>query len=442
MMPQDVRHLLAGYATNSLSEEERKALFAAALEDQSLFDEMMLEQPLAELLADPNARDELSQTLIKESQLTETEPVSAAAASPFLIRSASQSETSRSRSWESSVSPAPAQKKRPWVNRLPFALAAASVALAIFGISAYQFVGNKQPSVAVNQKTAEPAVESQGENRSPEVLTEERRGEPENVASKSAKPKLEALKQSNVPAGSAVVNRTEMPQTEADAPQNELKKRAAENAVIEIDDLSRRQSRRQRAVTAQDGSPTSPTVAAAPNTPSPNTPSPNTPSPTTSSPVAASPAESSRTMSAETNTAAAPVAEGFATPQELPAQRGSPASARTRAPAVSKLEDSAKPLAISQPNQVVFFHLEGQRQLYTEATLPPGSSVEVRVASTEKFVLQTSSSSKLKIKKASETTYLVELPKEQQSFTMRVVEQSTVGTKSKAAVTELRVVVK
>ena len=37
-MPQrDIEKLLGGYATDTLTEEERKELFAAALRDQSLF---------------------------------------------------------------------------------------------------------------------------------------------------------------------------------------------------------------------------------------------------------------------------------------------------------------------------------------------------------------------------------------------------------------------
>jgi hypothetical protein len=61
----DIRKLMGGYAAGTLTEEERRELFAAALEDQELFDELMREEPLRELLADPASRFELRQALEK-----------------------------------------------------------------------------------------------------------------------------------------------------------------------------------------------------------------------------------------------------------------------------------------------------------------------------------------------------------------------------------------
>ena len=58
MSRQEMEKLLGGYATGTLSAEEREALFAAALEDQQLFDALAREQPLRDLLADPAARAE------------------------------------------------------------------------------------------------------------------------------------------------------------------------------------------------------------------------------------------------------------------------------------------------------------------------------------------------------------------------------------------------
>lgn len=55
----DAEKLLGGYATGSLTEDERRDLFAAALEHQALFDAMADEEALRELLADPAARAEL-----------------------------------------------------------------------------------------------------------------------------------------------------------------------------------------------------------------------------------------------------------------------------------------------------------------------------------------------------------------------------------------------
>ncbi|MCC7499161.1 MAG: hypothetical protein IT160_16375 [Bryobacterales bacterium] len=55
--------LLGGYAAGTLTPQERKALFEAALTDQTLFDALAREEPLRELLADPEARAELRAAL-------------------------------------------------------------------------------------------------------------------------------------------------------------------------------------------------------------------------------------------------------------------------------------------------------------------------------------------------------------------------------------------
>lgn len=59
MTPDDARKLLGGYATGSLTEAERTALFQAALEDQELFEELAAEQALKEVLDEPGARQRL-----------------------------------------------------------------------------------------------------------------------------------------------------------------------------------------------------------------------------------------------------------------------------------------------------------------------------------------------------------------------------------------------
>jgi hypothetical protein len=59
MTPLEVRKLVGGYATGSLSDEERQLLLEAALEDQDLFDELMGEHALKELLDEPGARARL-----------------------------------------------------------------------------------------------------------------------------------------------------------------------------------------------------------------------------------------------------------------------------------------------------------------------------------------------------------------------------------------------
>jgi hypothetical protein len=59
----DVEKLLGGFATNSLTEQERTKLLAAALENQTLFDALADEQALKELLDDPRSRRLLIQAL-------------------------------------------------------------------------------------------------------------------------------------------------------------------------------------------------------------------------------------------------------------------------------------------------------------------------------------------------------------------------------------------
>jgi hypothetical protein len=56
MNRQEIEKLLGGYATGTLTPQEEQALFAAALEDQRLFNALAREQPLRELLRDPAAR--------------------------------------------------------------------------------------------------------------------------------------------------------------------------------------------------------------------------------------------------------------------------------------------------------------------------------------------------------------------------------------------------
>ncbi len=59
MSKDEARKLLGGYATGSLTEAERTALFQAALEDQELFDDLAGEQVLKEVLDEPGARQRL-----------------------------------------------------------------------------------------------------------------------------------------------------------------------------------------------------------------------------------------------------------------------------------------------------------------------------------------------------------------------------------------------
>jgi hypothetical protein len=66
MNPQEIEKLLGGYATDTLTEEERRTLFEAALGNQALFDALADEQALRELLEDPPSRAHLLAALREE----------------------------------------------------------------------------------------------------------------------------------------------------------------------------------------------------------------------------------------------------------------------------------------------------------------------------------------------------------------------------------------
>ena len=59
----DILDLLGRYATGSLTEEERKRLFAAAIDDQQLFEQLLQEQDVKQLLEEPGARDRMIHAL-------------------------------------------------------------------------------------------------------------------------------------------------------------------------------------------------------------------------------------------------------------------------------------------------------------------------------------------------------------------------------------------
>lgn len=56
-MSEEARHLIGGWATDSLSQAERRHLLSAALDDQDLFETLVEEDGLRELLADTAARE-------------------------------------------------------------------------------------------------------------------------------------------------------------------------------------------------------------------------------------------------------------------------------------------------------------------------------------------------------------------------------------------------
>lgn len=65
-MTDDPRDLLGGHATGSLSAEEKRRLYRTALDDQALFDALMDEEPLREVLEDPAAAARMRAVLAEE----------------------------------------------------------------------------------------------------------------------------------------------------------------------------------------------------------------------------------------------------------------------------------------------------------------------------------------------------------------------------------------
>jgi len=66
-MKSPAERLLGGQAFGTLTDEERRELYAAALEDQEIFDALAEQEPLRELLADRAVRNELLDTLDRPS---------------------------------------------------------------------------------------------------------------------------------------------------------------------------------------------------------------------------------------------------------------------------------------------------------------------------------------------------------------------------------------
>ena len=62
-MPKSWEQILGGYATDTLTEEEKRQLFEAALQDQTLFDALADEEALKALLADPETRQQILASL-------------------------------------------------------------------------------------------------------------------------------------------------------------------------------------------------------------------------------------------------------------------------------------------------------------------------------------------------------------------------------------------
>ena len=145
-MNPEIRHLLGGYATGTLTDDERARLFAAALDDQALFDALAEEQPLKDLLDDPESRGYLLAELDQPAP-TDT-PVVA-------VR---MSKMARSGSAPTSTSVSMPQSKPTARFWLPFA--AVMMALVVTGWFWWKSAPEPNMQVAVNAPPASivPAV--------------------------------------------------------------------------------------------------------------------------------------------------------------------------------------------------------------------------------------------------------------------------------------------
>jgi len=76
MSDHDLEKLLGGFAADTLTPEERRQLFTAAMQDQSLFDALADEQALKELLTDPAVRHRLLQALNNTASVATIESAS------------------------------------------------------------------------------------------------------------------------------------------------------------------------------------------------------------------------------------------------------------------------------------------------------------------------------------------------------------------------------
>src|SRR5881628_1310640 len=63
MKDEDIRNLLGGFATDTLTDRERELLFTASLTNQELFNALADDQALRELLSDPASRRQLLKAL-------------------------------------------------------------------------------------------------------------------------------------------------------------------------------------------------------------------------------------------------------------------------------------------------------------------------------------------------------------------------------------------
>ena len=273
-MTPEIRHLLGGYATGTLTDDERERLFAAALDDQALFDALAEEQPLKDLLDDPESRGYLLAELDQPAQ----------ADTPVVA--ARMSKMARAAPAPTSVSMPPPPAKPTARFWLPFA--AVMMALLVtgwFGWKSAPEPNMQVAAVAPKQSHESPSRAGSGAGPRPALIDNMPQGEPAKdkpvpkrtaapiaisaPAQKSASPDRE-LADHQGPKPAEV--RQELARADAAAPVAAEKLKEADQAKKEIDAMAEKASVNQ--VLAEGTSrpaPASPSASAAGTLASSNT---------------------------------------------------------------------------------------------------------------------------------------------------------------------------
>lgn len=188
MKPDEIRQLLGGYASGTLSDSEKKLLFDAALEDQVLFDAMADEQALKDLLDDPESRGYLQAVLDEvhpesaqpekivsiKSARTELPPPAPAMRAPATISGAASVVKPRMAA-ETSPSPVPPPGQQQHRRRIPpvwwgMLAAAALAAVSVVGILRFDHPTAPVEVAEVKKPTAPaPTAGKESEPQPPRV---------------------------------------------------------------------------------------------------------------------------------------------------------------------------------------------------------------------------------------------------------------------------------
>jgi hypothetical protein len=203
MKPEDIRKLLGGYATGTLTESERDLLFAAALEDQALFDALADEESLRVLLSDAEVRGHLlavlDETNVSETEDLREEPAVLHAPTPMQV-SAMPASPPQAYYPHTSASPASGRWRKVLASltprRMAFAGAVAAVILIIGAV------------VTVERSRSAAQVEI-AENRQSQAAPERDEAAEKQIAQPSDQPPSQSSRQS--PAKQSDVERRNAP---------------------------------------------------------------------------------------------------------------------------------------------------------------------------------------------------------------------------------------